>query len=58
MTWGLPGLFLVSSAEDCADAILRAAERGRAEIYHPVFWRLIMLIILHIPATIMKRLKF
>jgi len=58
MTWGLPGLFLVSSAEDCADVILRAAERGRAEIYHPVFWRLIMLIILHIPATIMKRLKF
>lgn len=58
MTWGLPGLFLVSSPEDCAAAMMSAAERGRAEIYHPFFWLLIMLVIRHIPAFLMKRLKF
>jgi short-subunit dehydrogenase len=58
MTWGLPGLFLVSSPQLCAQAILAAAKKGRPVLYHPGFWRLIMLIIRHIPATIMKRLKF
>lgn len=58
MTWGLPGLFLVSSPQSCAQAILRASQKGRPVLYHPGFWRLIMLIIRHIPATIMKRLKF
>jgi len=58
MTWGLPGLFLVASPENCAKAMMDAAEKGRAEIYHPFFWRLIMLIIKHIPADVMKRLKF
>lgn len=58
MTWGLPGLFLVASPEACARAIMRSANKGKAEIYHPFFWRLIMLIIMHIPATVMKRLKF
>ena len=58
MTWGLPGLFLVASPEDCARAILRAAERGVATLYVPFFWRFIMLIIQHIPAHVMKKLKF
>lgn len=57
MTWGLPGLFLVSSPEDCAKAILKASKKGRAVLYHPGFWRLVMLIIRHIPPTIMKRLN-
>ena len=57
MTWGLPGLFLVSSPEACAAAAMRAASRGRAEIYHPFFWRILMLIIRHIPAAVMKRLN-
>jgi len=58
MTWGLPGLFLVASPQQAAHAMMRAAQAGRAEIYHPFFWRLIMLIIRHIPATVMKRLNF
>ena len=58
MTWGLPGLFLVASPQACAAAMLRAADRGRAEIYHPFFWRFIMLIIRHIPSAMMKRLNF
>jgi short-subunit dehydrogenase len=58
MTWGMPGLFLVSSPEACARVMMRAALKGRAEIYHPFFWRLIMLVIKHVPAALMKRLKF
>lgn len=58
MTWGLPGLFLVASPQACAAAALSAAERGRAEIYHPFFWRFIMLVIRHLPAGVMKRLNF
>lgn len=58
MTWGLPGLFFVASPKSCAIAMMRAAEQGRAEIYYPFFWRFIMLIIRHIPALVMKRLKF
>lgn len=58
MTWGMPGLFLVSSPEKCAAAAMEAALRGRAEIYHPGFWRLIMLVIRHIPSVLMKRLNF
>jgi len=58
MTWGLPGLFLVASPEDCAKAIITAAQKGKAVIYFPAFWRLIMLIIQHIPSFVMKRLAF
>jgi short-subunit dehydrogenase len=58
MTWGLPGMFLVASPEDCASAMLAAADRGQAVAYVPFFWRYIMLVIQHIPAQIMKRLKF
>ena len=58
MTWGLPGLFLVASPEACAIAMLRAADRGAAAVYVPFFWRYIMLIIQHIPAQVMKKLKF
>jgi short-subunit dehydrogenase len=58
MTWGLPGLFLVASPEACARAMLRAADRGAATLYVPFFWRFIMLIIQHIPAQLMKKLKF
>lgn len=58
MTWGLPGLFLVASPEACARAMLRAADRGVATLYVPFFWRYIMLIIQHIPAQVMKKLKF
>lgn len=58
MTWGLPGLFLVASPQSCARAMLRAADRGQANVYIPYFWRYIMLVIQHIPAQVMKKLKF
>jgi len=58
MTWGLPGLFLVATPAQIAAAMMRAALKGKAEIYYPGFWRWIMLIIRHIPADVMKRLSF
>lgn len=58
MTWGLPGLFLVASPDQLAGTVFKAAGKGKAVVYVPGFWRLIMLIIRHIPPGIMKRLKF
>ncbi len=58
MTWGLPGLFLVASPEQCALTTLHAAERAAADTYVPSFWRPIMWLIRHIPPALMKRLKF
>ena len=40
-----------------AAGIVTAVERGRDEVYLPWFWRWIMLIILHIPERLFKRLK-
>jgi len=58
MTWGLPGLFLVSSPESCAHAIVKASGAGKNCLYYPRFWMLVLLVIRHIPAGVMKRLNF
>ena len=57
MTWGLPGLFLVASPEDVAKDLWRAVEKKRNVVYTPWFWRYIMLIIMHVPEFIFKKLK-
>jgi decaprenylphospho-beta-D-erythro-pentofuranosid-2-ulose 2-reductase len=57
MTWGLPGMFLVASPEDCAAACLRYAAKGRDVAYFPVFWWPIMAIIKAIPEPLFKRLR-
>jgi short-subunit dehydrogenase len=57
MTWGLPGMFLVAEPGRVAKACLRAAARGRDEIYVPLFWWGIMTIIRNIPERIAKRLS-
>lgn len=57
MTWGLPGLFLVASPAAVAADIWTAARKRRNTIYTPWFWRYIMLIIMHIPELIFKKLK-
>jgi decaprenylphospho-beta-D-erythro-pentofuranosid-2-ulose 2-reductase len=56
MTFGRPGLFLVAPPQAIAEASLKAALKGRDEIYAPWFWALIMLIIKSIPERVMKRL--
>jgi short-subunit dehydrogenase len=57
MTWGLPGMFLVASPEKVADDILKAVRKQRNVIYTPFFWRFIMLIIIHVPEFIFKKMK-
>ena len=57
MTQGLalPKL-LLATPEKVAQDIVRAVERRRDTLYTPWFWRFIMLIIIHIPGAIFKRL--
>jgi short-subunit dehydrogenase len=57
MTWGLPGLFLVATPEKVAGDILAAVRKRRNVIYTPFFWRFIMLIIIHVPEFIFKKMK-
>jgi short-subunit dehydrogenase len=57
MTFGLPGMFLVASPDAGARACLKAARRGKEEIYFPFFWWGIMTIIRNIPERIFMRLS-
>lgn len=57
MTWGLPGMFLVASPEKVAEDIQKAVRKKRNVIYTPFFWRYIMLIIIHVPEFIFKKMK-
>lgn len=56
MTWGMQSP-LIASREKVAADILRAMEKGRDVVYVPFFWRYIMLIIMHIPEKVFKRLS-
>lgn len=51
----LPKLLLVTP-DKVAQDIVRAVEKRRDTLYTPWFWRLIMLIIIHIPGALFKRL--
>ena len=42
---------------DVARGILAAIDKGKDEVYLPGFWRLIMLVIRHIPEFIFKKLS-
>ena len=48
---------LWATPEAIAAGILNAIDKQRDVVYLPRFWRLIMLIISHIPEGIFKRLK-
>jgi short-subunit dehydrogenase len=50
------GLLWVSP-EKVARSIVKGVDRQRDSIYVPGFWRIIMLVIIHIPEFIFKRLK-
>lgn len=58
MTQGLqlPKL-LLATPDKVAQDIVRAMEKRRDTLYTPWFWRWIMLIIIHIPGTVFKRLS-
>lgn len=57
MTWGIEGMFLVSSPEAVAKTLLKAVEKKKNTLYTPFFWRYIMLIIRSIPEPIFKKLS-
>jgi decaprenylphospho-beta-D-erythro-pentofuranosid-2-ulose 2-reductase len=57
MTQGLPlPRLLLATPDKVAQDIVRAVEKRRDNLYTPWFWRFIMLIIIHIPGPIFKRL--
>jgi short-subunit dehydrogenase len=56
MTWGMHSK-LIASRRQVAAAILRAMRKKKNTVYVPHFWALIMLIIIHIPEALFKRLK-
>ena len=49
---------LWATPETIATGIINAIDKKRDVVYLPGFWRLIMLIITHVPEGIFKRLKF
>ena len=49
---------LWAKPEKVASDILAGIDKGKSVVYTPGFWRLIMLIIKHVPERIFKRLKF
>jgi len=57
MTAHLPKNALYASPDAVAGLILAAAARGRNEAYAPGFWRLVMLVIRHLPEAVFKRLR-
>lgn len=57
MTWGIEGMFLVSSPEAVAEALLKAVKKKKNTLYTPFFWRYIMMIIRSIPEPIFKKLS-
>ena len=57
MTAGLRKGMLWSPPERIARGIVRAMERGSAEVYLPWFWWPIMFVLRHLPESIFTRLK-
>jgi short-subunit dehydrogenase len=57
MTADLKKNALFATPDKVAHGILRAADKGRDEVYLPFFWRPIMFIIRSIPERVFKRLK-
>lgn len=56
MTWGMHSP-LVASRHYVADKIAAAMEKRKDVVYVPFYWRFIMLIIMHIPERVFKKLK-
>lgn len=57
MTEHLPKGPLFASAQTVGARIHTAMNRGESVVYVPFFWRFIMLIIIHIPERVFKKLK-
>jgi short-subunit dehydrogenase len=53
-----PKTFWVISPQEAAERILKAARQKKQTVYIPARWRLVSLIIQHIPSFIFRRLSF
>jgi short-subunit dehydrogenase len=53
-----PKTFWVISPEEAAERIVKAARQKKQTVYIPARWRLVSLIIHHIPSFILRRLSF
>jgi len=58
MTAGLPTPPFAGNADDVADRVIRAIDRGDSVVYAPAIWRWIMLAIRLLPRFIMRRSNF
>ena len=58
MTEGLKPPPFAGEPEAVADIVLRGLDRGTPVVYAPPIWRLIMLVIRHLPRLIMRRVGF
>ena len=56
LTYGLPGLVWVAQPETVAADAWKGIRRGRAVVYTPWFWRVIMGLIRLLPTFVFKRL--
>ncbi|QRN03264.1 SDR family NAD(P)-dependent oxidoreductase [Legionella sp. MW5194] len=55
-TYGMPGVFYASPPKACAKACWANLHRKKRRFYHPGFWRLIMMVIKHLPFFIYRRM--
>jgi NAD(P)-dependent dehydrogenase (short-subunit alcohol dehydrogenase family) len=58
MTEGLPAPPFAGEPEGVARRVLRAIDRGTPLVYAPGIWRLVMLVIQHLPRFVMRRVGF
>jgi NAD(P)-dependent dehydrogenase (short-subunit alcohol dehydrogenase family) len=58
MTEGLRPPPFAGEPEPVARAVLRAIDRGTPVVYAPGIWRLVMLVIQHLPRFVMRRVGF
>ncbi len=58
MTRDLPAPPFAADADDIADPVLRAIDRGTPVVYVPAVWRVVMAIVRVLPRAIMRRVSF
>ena len=58
MTLGLKPPPFAGEPEAIAQLVLKAIDKGKPEVYAPPIWRLVMLVIRHLPRAVMRRIGF
>jgi short-subunit dehydrogenase len=58
MTAGLKEPPFAADPDEVAGVVVRAMDRGTPQVYAPGIWRLVMLVIRHLPRLVMRRVGF